>query len=242
MPHETTLSFVCVCGKDKCNIPFGFCHCGCGSECPPQKRNDVRRGHIKGLPARFISCHAKAQKRVDTAPMGAFKIEGIYCRLIALTQGLFTIVTATDYPWLSKWEWFAMYRPNISSFYAARSMSIGHHRTKAIYMAREILGLTSSDERVADHIRTTETLNNTRANLRIATETENKQNCKARKNSKTGIKGVCPHKATGKLAVSISADGKKYHLGLVDDEAAGIRMYAEASRLLHQEFSNTGEK
>lgn len=39
------------------NIPFGYCHCGCGQLTAIAKWNRSDRGHIKGQPMRFIRGH-----------------------------------------------------------------------------------------------------------------------------------------------------------------------------------------
>lgn len=38
-------------------IPFGYCHCGCGQKTTVAKWDDVRHGHVKGQPKRFILGH-----------------------------------------------------------------------------------------------------------------------------------------------------------------------------------------
>ena len=56
--------------------------------------------------------------------------------------------------------------------------------------------------------------NNALLNLRWATASENSQNKKTHKNSKSGVKGVYFHKASKKYEARISIDGIKVHLGL----------------------------
>lgn len=34
-----------------------LCECGCGEPSPVYQRNDPKRGHVKGQPARFIAGH-----------------------------------------------------------------------------------------------------------------------------------------------------------------------------------------
>lgn len=38
-------------------IPYGYCHCGCGEKTTIAIRNEYRRGHVKGEPVRFIHGH-----------------------------------------------------------------------------------------------------------------------------------------------------------------------------------------
>lgn len=42
----------------KPEIPFGFCHCGCGEKTRICPKSDPRDGSIKGRPYRYIRCHA----------------------------------------------------------------------------------------------------------------------------------------------------------------------------------------
>jgi hypothetical protein len=55
-------------------------------------------------------------------------------RLIPLTQGKNTIVDATDFQWLSKWNWCAHYAPTTKTFYAERRGG-----TKTVWMHKEII-------------------------------------------------------------------------------------------------------
>lgn len=38
-------------------IPFGYCHCGCGGLAPIADRNSARKGWVKGQPKRYILHH-----------------------------------------------------------------------------------------------------------------------------------------------------------------------------------------
>jgi HNH endonuclease len=40
-------------------VPYGFCHCGCGERTKPSKQNVSTRGLVKGEPMRFIYGHAR---------------------------------------------------------------------------------------------------------------------------------------------------------------------------------------
>jgi hypothetical protein len=39
------------------SVPFGFCRCGCGNTTPIAKRNEYRRGHVKGEPIPVLHGH-----------------------------------------------------------------------------------------------------------------------------------------------------------------------------------------
>lgn len=38
-------------------IPYGYCHCGCGEKTNISRHNDLRDGAVKGKPMRYISGH-----------------------------------------------------------------------------------------------------------------------------------------------------------------------------------------
>ena len=39
------------------DVPYGFCHCGCGGLAPLAQHTDARRGYVAGEPHRFIQGH-----------------------------------------------------------------------------------------------------------------------------------------------------------------------------------------
>jgi hypothetical protein len=39
------------------SVPYGFCRCGCGNRTPLAKRNEYRRGHVKGEPIPVLHGH-----------------------------------------------------------------------------------------------------------------------------------------------------------------------------------------
>jgi hypothetical protein len=44
-------------------VPFGYCHCGCGGLAPVAAKSRPGRGQVKGQPIRYISGHNKAFRR-----------------------------------------------------------------------------------------------------------------------------------------------------------------------------------
>lgn len=85
-------------------------------------------------------------------------------RLIPLTQGQFAIVDVADYEHLSQWKWYARWCVCVKGFYAARSDASGGQRQ----MHRVIINAGTYDQTVdVDHVNLN-TLDNRRANLRLA--------------------------------------------------------------------------
>lgn len=71
--------------------------------------------------------------------------------------------------------------------------------------------------------------NNSWANLRLATRSQNNMNAGLRKDNKSGHRGVGRRKDTGKWYARIAAEGKLHLLGHFDsfDEALCARLHAE---------------
>jgi len=232
-PHEKISTYIC--GDPLCEIPFGFCHCGCGELAPIQKETCIKRNLFKGLPARFIKNHQKSDRPINID----VEIErgGVPCRLIALTKGLYTIVWASDYLWLSQWRWCAYWSDDVHGYYAKRAEeSDGKHRT--ILMHREILGLQKGDKTRGDHING-DTLLNTRSNLRTADKFQNAMNAKLASDNTSGIKGVS-QTAANQYVAYICAYGQQKHLGTFAslESAASARKRAEEE--LFGEYARKG--
>lgn len=82
-----------------------------------------------------------------------------------------------------------------------------------------------------------DTGNNRLSNLREATRAQNLANCKLYKSSKSKLKGVCWHRATGKWCSYIQANRKRVHLGLFDDPGDAHQRFLKAAAELHREFA-----
>lgn len=93
------------------------------------------------------------------------------------------------------------------------------------YRAHQIIWLMHYGRipKMIDHING-DPADNRIENLRECTNAENQMNNKLRKDNKSGYKGVCLHKASGKWRASIVVSGKQYSLGyyLTPEEAAKV--------------------
>lgn len=49
-------------------IPFGYCHCGCGQKTNSAPHSNISRGWIKGQPIRYINGHGSRKYSRDVAP------------------------------------------------------------------------------------------------------------------------------------------------------------------------------
>lgn len=157
-------------------------------------------------------------------------------RTISLTQGQFAVVDAADYDILSFWRWRAQWAKCIRGFYAVRWDS---DTKRMVQMHRVILGLEHGDGLRGDHVNHA-TLDNRRANLRVATAAQNSQNQSMRADNSSGFKGVSWAKRQKKWTAQIGAYGKKKGLGYFDSPEAAHEAYCAAAARLHGEFACAG--
>ncbi len=146
-------------------------------------------------------------------------------RHIALTDGLFVIVDAADYEWLSRYNW----RGTLSnSGYACCAM-----HGKTVFMHRFIMNPPPG--KVVDHINGNR-WDNRRGNLRICKRSENIRNTrKSRGTSK--FKGVFWDTRCRKWIAAIHHVGRRIHLGVFDDEAEAAHAYDRMARKLFGEYA-----
>jgi hypothetical protein len=182
---------------------------------------------------RYILGHVNRQRPVieEASP---FKIDGVYCRIIPLTNNLWAIVDASDYEWLMQWKWCARWSKCTRSFYAIRG---SNHKT--IYMNRVILGLDENNPHKGDH-ENHNTLDNRRSNLRIASSEENSRNARLRRDSSSGCKGVNWHKWRGMWVARIMVNKKSISLGYFHVFEEAKAAYEKAALELHGDFANFG--
>lgn len=98
--------------------------------------------------------------------------------------------------------------------------------------------LSAPDGSYVDHV-SGDGFDNRKANLRVATLSQNQHNARVRNDSRSGVKGVAWHKGRQMWHAQIRLNGKRKHLGyfaLLDDAAEAYRL---ASKDLHGSFSRT---
>lgn len=159
-------------------------------------------------------------------------------RQIELTKGKFALVDDDDFERINAHKWYAQKNINRGVWYARRR--IWHPDTKRqslVSMHRYILNL-NDPAIIVDHI-DMDGLNNTKANLRVATNSQNQAN---RTGKKTGVtsayKGVHWCKTKQKWVATISlGDGKSKTLGHFTDEIEAARCYDRAAINIQTEFA-----
>jgi len=90
-----------------------------------------------------------------------------------------------------------------------------------------------------DHINT-DSLDNRKANLRLATPSQNSCNTRRDKsNTYSRYRGVSFSKRKQKWFAAIRTDGKKLWLGYFDNEIDAAKAYDNAARIYHKDFART---
>jgi hypothetical protein len=185
---------------------------------------------------------------------------GYAFRRIKLTQGYFALIDPADYPRLSRYNWRICRTKGKNTLYAERSIRLPNGKYPRILMHRQIMShyplttnhhsltanhhpLTTNHSAsaiepqatVIDHINRNG-LDNRRANLRLATVTQNAWNSKKR-NSRSGYKGVWFAAEKGLWRAAIVNEGRKIHLGYFKDKTAAARKYDEAAKKYRGQFA-----
>ena len=176
-------------------------------------------------------------------------------RRIRLTESKFTIVDPADFYRLNSFYWLTIGRNG--NLYAARLIRLKSGRLGTVLMHREIYfncsnahlsNLSrpvlhsfsdggSASNGLVDHINT-DSLDNRRANLRLATHSQNSCNSRRDKsNTYSRFRGVSFSKRKGKWFAAIRANGRKLWLGYFDDELSAAKVYDAAAKKYHGEYA-----
>ncbi len=85
-------------------------------------------------------------------------------------------------------------------------------------------------------------LNNSEDNLRAASKAQNGRNTKLRRNSTSGVIGVCWHKGAGKWMSHIQVSGKRKHLGLFESLSEAQAARDDAAIQYHKDFATLNKQ
>lgn len=158
---------------------------------------------------------------------------------IALTRGYEAIVDAADKDLVASMKWRVAISGN-GIPYACRSTPRGERQRNGgrerVFMHRPILA--APDDMEVDHING-DSLDNRRANLRLATRRENGANLRTPRSNTSGFKGVSWHGATNSWRAYIRIDYRQVHLGhfanalsaAIAYDAAAIEAFGPFARL-----------
>jgi hypothetical protein len=144
---------------------------------------------------------------------------------LTLRDGSVTWVDREDYAWLSAWTW-----------YRARNRAVvGHpHTPRTTFLHRLILN--AQPGQIVDHI-DGDPRNNTRANLRFATQSQNRANEHVSRGGSSVYRGVYWDANREKWSASLAIKAKPRFLGRFTDEAQAARAYDRAAAEYFGEFA-----
>ena len=156
--------------------------------------------------------------------------------VVQLTQGCVAMIDTGDAPEVSKHNWSAVIdRTRRHPVYAAAKI-----KNRGVVRLHRFLWWTwrMPETPQVDHI-DGDGLNCRRANLRAATNSQNRWNTAPPINNSSGVKGVRFHRRLGKYQSSITHKGERIHLGTFDTVAEAARAREQANYDFHGEFART---
>jgi hypothetical protein len=149
---------------------------------------------------------------------------------IPLTKGKEALVDDEDYEYLMQWKWY------YHGHYAGRNLPRANGKQRNIFMHPVIAGLLGlhKGHLDIDHADGNK-LNNQRANLRIATRSQNKGNGVRYVTNTTGFKGVTQFR--DKWMARIQLDGKRVYLKCWGTPKEAALAYNEAASRYFGQFA-----
>jgi hypothetical protein len=157
---------------------------------------------------------------------------GYSFRKIPVGEGRFTIVDPLIFYRLNRFHWTSDGAGEC--VYAIRHI-ITAKGSRIVRMHRGIMNAPAG--LLVDH-RNNNTLDNRRANLRLANQSQNMQNRRKRRSNVTSkFRGVFFDKHCCKWRAKIGYQGKYIYLGMYDNEIAAAKAYDAAARRYYGEFA-----
>lgn len=147
------------------------------------------------------------------------------------------LVDAADWPKISHYSWrWSEHTKNKDRGYVVTTARAPDGRYSTFSLHR--LLMSNPIGKHVDHVNG-DTTDNRRANLRLASRSQNMANTRKREGTSSKFKGVCWNKNCGTWQADIRANGKTIGLGQFGDEGLAALAYDMASIRENGEFANT---
>jgi hypothetical protein len=172
---------------------------------------------------------------IFTCPLLAYRLlrYGYTYRRIYLGEDEWTILDQQDYYRFGNLKWGVC--GHDEHIYGGRFIKTTKSAgIKLVYLHREIMNAPAG--LLVDHINS-DTLDNRRANLRLATHSQNSCNRPKKSNTSSRFIGVSFMKQRKRWHTTIRHHGKRTFLGYFDSEIEAGKAYDEAARKYHGEFA-----
>ena len=153
---------------------------------------------------------------------------------IPLTQGQVALIDDEDFELVSKYNWCAAWAPTVRGYYASTHNKTSDGGRTTLLLHRVIANPPKGID--VDHINRN-TLDNTRANLRLASRAQNAWNSPHNIKNTSGFKGVHWHRQYNGWMARISVNGKRITLGVRSTPEEAFELYKDAAAQLHGEFA-----
>lgn len=150
---------------------------------------------------------------------------------VPLTKGYTATIDAADVDYVSQWNWTASVTGH--TVYACRTLSVDNKKNR-VWLHRDLM--RAEPGQIVDHA-DCNGLNNTRANLRFATEQQSAVNKRLLRRNTSGFKGVSWNRDCSRWQAHICIDGKSRYLGLYPTPEQAHAAYAEAAQRAFGEFA-----
>ena len=149
------------------------------------------------------------------------------------------MVDLDDLEIVMKFSWHVRIDPKNGLPYAYaftyQEGSDGKLKKRRWFMARLVMGIPVGDPREVDHKDVTSTLDNRKANLRIATRSQNNANRRLFKNNTSGFRGV--YRDGEKWEAILWKDRTAIHLGTFNTPEEASLVYCSEKMLRFGEFA-----
>lgn len=188
-------------------------------------KNNSKNTDRRSLGLAALRKHQIALQRQESMVV---RVDGLV--KIPLTQGKWAIVDESDWGAVKVRKWFAL--KSYNTFYA-RTRSFGKNTTVSMHKVI----LQTKPPFMVDH-KDGNGLNNSRANLRVCTNSQNCQNSRMKSSNSTGYKGVAVNSSGNSFMASICVNGRQKHLGYFKILKDAARAYNEAASRHHGEFAS----